>query len=160
MLKIRLICVGKLKEHFWQDAVSEYCKRLGPFCRLEVLELPEERLPTNPSPAEVAAALRREAAEIEKNLLKDGTLICLCVEGQQRSSEELAALLERVELSGAPRLSVVIGGSYGLDAALKQKADHRLSMSKMTFPHHLARVILLEQLYRGFQIREGTKYHK
>ena len=160
MLRIRLVCVGKLKERFWQDAVSEYQKRLGPFCRLEVLELAEERLPARPSQAEVDAALRREAAEIEKNLLKDGTLVCLCVEGEQRSSEDLAALLQRAELSGTPRLCFVVGGSFGLDAGLKGKADLRLSMSKMTFPHHLARVMLLEQLYRGFQIREGTKYHK
>ncbi len=160
MLRIRLICVGKLKERFWADAVKEYQKRLGAFCRLELMELPEERLGQNPSRAEVDAALRREAAEIEKLLLKDAGLICLCVEGRELSSPEVAELLSRAEMSGTPRLCLVVGGSFGLDAELKSKANLCLSMSQMTFPHHLARVMLLEQLYRGFQIREGTKYHK
>ena len=160
MLRIRLICVGKLKERFYLDAVQEYRKRLDAFCRLEAVELPEERLGQNPSRAAVDAALRREAAEIEKAILKDSKLVCLCVEGEEFSSPEVAELLSRTEMSGSPRLTLVVGGSYGLDAELKRKADLCLSMSKMTFPHHLARVMLLEQLYRGFQIREGTKYHK
>ena len=160
MLNIRLICVGKLKERFYAEAVAEYAKRLGAFCRLEVIELAEERLGENPSAAELEAALNREAEQIEKKLLKDGTLVCLCVEGGQMDSEAFAGLLTRTENSGRPRLSFVIGGSFGLAQKLKDRADLRLSMSKMTFPHHLARVMLLEQIYRGFQIKEGSKYHK
>jgi len=160
MLNIRLICVGKLKERFYAEAVAEYAKRLGAFCRLEVIELAEERLGENPSAAELEAALNREAEQIEKKLLKDGTLVCLCIEGGQMDSEAFAGLLTRTENSGRPRLSFVIGGSFGLAQKLKDRADLRLSMSKMTFPHHLARVMLLEQIYRGFQIKEGSKYHK
>ena len=160
MLNIRLICVGKLKERFYAEAVAEYAKRLGAFCRLEVIELAEERLGENPSAAELEAALNREAEQIEKKLLKDGTIVCLCVEGGQMDSEAFAGLLTRTENSGRPRLSFVIGGSFGLSQKLKDRADLRLSMSKMTFPHHLARVMLLEQIYRGFQIKEGSRYHK
>ncbi len=160
MLNIRLICVGKLKERFYAEAVAEYAKRLGAFCRLEVIELAEERLGENPSAAELEAALNREAEQIEKKLLKDGTIVCLCVEGGQMDSEAFAGLLTRTENSGRPRLSFVIGGSFGLAQKLKDRADLRLSMSKMTFPHHLARVMLLEQIYRGFQIKEGSRYHK
>ena len=160
MLRVRLICVGRLKERFYTEAVAEYQKRLSAFCRLEPVELQEERLSAKPSQAEIDAALRKEAAEIEKSLLKDAKLVCLCVEGEACSSEELSAYLTKAELDSQPRICFVIGGSYGLDAGLKQKADLCLSMSIMTFPHHLARVMLLEQLYRGFQIREGTKYHK
>ena len=160
MLNVRLICVGKLKERFYAEAVAEYAKRLGAFCRLEVIELAEERLGENPSAAELEAALNREAEQIEKKLLKDGTLVCLCVEGGQMASEAFAGLLTWTENSGRPRLSFVIGGSFGLAQKLKDRADLRLSMSKMTFPHHLARVMLLEQIYRGFQIKEGSRYHK
>ena len=160
MLNIRLICVGKLKERFYAEAVAEYAKRLGAFCRLEVIELAEERLGENPSAAKLEAALNREAEQIEKKLLKDGTIVCLCVEGGQMDSEAFAGLLTRTENSGRPRLSFVIGGSFGLAQKLKDRADLRLSMSKMTFPHHLARVMLLEQVYRGFQIKEGSRYHK
>ena len=160
MLSIRLICVGKLKERFYAEAVAEYTKRLSAFCRLELIELPEERLGENPSASEIETALNREVEQIERKLLKDGTLICLCVEGGQMESEAFAGLLTRTESSGRPRLSFVIGGSFGLARRLKDRADFRLSMSKMTFPHHLARVMLLEQIYRGFQIKEGSKYHK
>lgn len=160
MLNIRLICVGKLKERFYTEAVSEYSKRLNAFCRLELIELPEERLGEKPSAAEIEAALNREAEQIEKKILKDGTLICLCIEGEQMTSEAVAGLLTRTESAGRPRISFVIGGSFGLAGKLKDRADLRLSMSKMTFPHHLARVMLLEQIYRGFQIKEGSRYHK
>ncbi len=155
MLSIRLICVGKLKERFYAEAVAEYTKRLSAFCRLELIELPEERLGESPSASEIETALNREAEQIERKLLKDGTLICLCVEGGQMESEAFAGLMTRTESSGRPRLSFVIGGSFGLARRLKDRADLRLSMSKMTFPHHLARVMLLEQIYRGFQIKEG-----
>ena len=159
MLAVRLICVGKLKERFFSEAVAEYEKRLAGFCRMELIELPEERLGDHPSAAEVDAALEREAQQIEKKLLKDCWLVCLCVEGEQMDSMSFAQFLSRVENSGRPRISFVIGSSFGMSQRLKKKADVRLSMSEMTFPHHLARVMLIEQIYRGFQIKEGTKYH-
>ncbi len=160
MLWIRLICVGKLKERFYKEALAEYEKRLSPFCKWELIELPEERLSENPSRGEIENALAREAVQIEKQLLKDGSLICLCIEGRELDSETFSRVLTETEASGRPKLSFVIGGSFGLFADLKRKADLCLSMSRMTFPHHLARVMLTEQIYRGFQIKEGTKYHK
>ena len=160
MMQIRVICVGKLKERFYADAVSEYSKRLGAFCRLELVELPEERLGERPSQAEILSALTREAEQIEKKLLRDGFTVCLCVEGKQMDSVAFSRLLTDTEASGKPRINFVVGGSFGLSEDLKTKADRRLSMSEMTFPHHLARVMLLEQVYRGFQIRDGSRYHK
>ena len=160
MLCIRVLCVGKLKERFYAEAIAEYEKRLGAFCRLELIELPEEKLGDRPSPAEIEAALRVEADRIEKKLYQDGRLVCMCIEGKQMDSTAFSRLLTDAELSGRPRICFVIGGSFGLAEELKKKADLRLSMSKMTFPHHLARVMLIEQIYRGFQIKEGSKYHK
>ena len=160
MLRIRLVCVGKLKERFLQDAMAEYSKRLGAFCSFEVKELAEERLGENPGRAEIAAALRKEAAQIEKQLLKSGTVVCLCIEGEEMDSAAFSKTLTKAELSGQPEMTFLIGGSFGLDEELKKRADLRLSMSRMTFPHHLARVMLAEQLYRGFQIKAGTRYHK
>ena len=160
MLEVHLICVGKLKEKFYTDAVSEYTKRLSAYCRLTMTELPEERLPQNPSQAQIDAALAREADAIRARLPASSSVVALCVEGRQRSSEELAALLETWAQNSSKRLVFLIGGSHGLDSALKDSAWVRLSMSPMTFPHHLARVMLLEQLYRGFKINEGSSYHK
>ena len=171
MQRVTVICVGKLKERFYIDAAAEYAKRLSRYCRLvelmdvaptvlELLELPEQRLPEDPSPAEVARALSREAEAIRGRLPAGAALAALCVEGKLHSSEELAGLLETWGNRGEKCLAFVIGSSFGLDEGLKQEARVRLSMSPMTFPHHLARVMLLEQLYRGFQIHEGGKYHK
>ena len=160
MLHIRIVCVGKLKERFYADALAEYEKRLSPFCRLELVELPEERLGDKPKAAEIENALVRESERIERQLLRDSRLVCLCVEGTQMDSPAFSELLKFCEASGRPRLCFVIGGSFGLSEGLKKKADTRLSMSEMTFPHHLARVMLIEQIYRGFQIKEGTPYHK
>ena len=160
MQAINLLCVGKLKEAFYRDACAEYEKRLTRFCRLTVTELPEQRLPENPSPAEVAAALEREADALEAKLPRGGALIALCVEGRAMSSEQLAEAVARYAASGVSALSFVVGGSFGLSARVKQRADLRLSMSPMTFPHHLARVMVLEQIYRAYQIQAGTRYHK
>lgn len=160
MLNITVLCVGKLKERFYQDAVREYQKRLSGLCRLNLVELPEERLPEKPSPAELAAALRKEAAAITARLPRQGMLVALCVEGTELSSEALADYLARAAVNGCSSVTFLIGGSFGLDAELKRRSDLRLSMSPMTFPHHLARVMVLEQLYRAFQINAGTGYHK
>lgn len=160
MLNVHLFCVGKLKERFYMDAAGEYVKRLGPYCKLELLELPEERLPQNPSQAQIDAALAREATAIRTKLPSNSSVVALCVEGKAYSSQEVARLLDRFALSEGKHLVFLIGGSHGLDEGLKREAGVRLSMSPMTFPHHLARVMLLEQLYRGFKIKEGSAYHK
>ena len=160
MLSVHLICVGKLKESFYQQACAEYVKRLSPYCRLTVTELPEERLPASPSRAQIDAALEKEAQAILSKTPSNSSLVCLCVEGQLRSSEELAGLVRTWEQSSARHLVFVIGGSFGLAQSLKSRAWVLLSMSPMTFPHHLARVMVLEQLYRAFKINEGSSYHK
>ena len=160
MQKVTILCVGKLKEKFYADAVSEYSKRLKRHCTLEIIELPESRLPDDPSPAEIRQALAAEAALIEGKLPKGGAVIAMCIEGKELSSPALAEKVEQFALGGASQLTFLIGGSVGLDASLKQKADLRLSMSPMTFPHHLARIMLLEQIYRAYQILSGSKYHK
>jgi 23S rRNA (pseudouridine1915-N3)-methyltransferase len=160
MLHIRLVCVGKLKERFYTDASKEYAKRLSAFCRLELEELSESRLPPEPSQAEIDAALLAEAEAIENRLMRGGSVVALCIEGKETDSAGVAELLASAMASGAPRVTFVIGGSFGLHRKIKDRADVRLSMSRMTFPHHLARIMLLEQLYRGFKILEGGKYHK
>ena len=160
MLSIYLVCVGRLKERFYQDACAEYLKRLSPYCKLTLLELPEERLPQTPSQGQIDAALEKEGQAIRSKLLPNTSLVCLCVEGRLRSSEELASLVQTWEHNSAKHLAFVIGGSFGLAESLKAEAWVRLSMSPMTFPHHLARVMVLEQLYRAFKINEGSNYHK
>ena len=160
MLSIQIICTGKLKEKFYIDAAAEYQKRLSSFCRLTVTELSEERLGSDPSPAQVEGALRREGEEILRRLPKAAAVIALCVEGQSLSSEALSRRMKAWAAQGYSQLAFVIGSSYGLHSAVKERAQLRLSMSAMTFPHHLARVMLLEQIYRGFKISEGSSYHK
>ena len=160
MIQVKLICVGKMREKYYTDAFAEYAKRLQAYCRLELLEIAEQRLPDRPSDREIAAALEREGQEILKAVPADAYTVALCVEGRQMPSEGMAALIAAREGSGKPRLCFVIGGSFGLSPVVKQRADRRLSMSEMTFPHHLARVMLIEQLYRGFKINEGSRYHK
>ena len=156
MQRVSVICVGKLKERFYIEAAAEYCKRLSRCCKLDLVELPEQRLPENPAPAEIERALAREAEAIRSRLPAGAAVAALCVEGTLRSSEELAGLLAREEAG----LAFVIGGSCGLHPSVKALAKERLSMSPMTFPHHLARVMLLEQIYRAYQINGRTKYHK
>ena len=160
MLGVRLICVGRMRERFYIDAFAEYTKRLQAYCRLELVEIAEQRLGEKPSDREIAAALEREGQEILKAVPADAYLVALCVEGKQMPSEGMAELIAARASSGKPRLCFVIGGSFGLSPAVKACADRRLSMSQMTFPHHLARVMLAEQIYRGFKINEGAKYHK
>ena len=160
MQKVTILCVGKLKEKFYIEATAEYAKRLSRFCKLEILELPESRLSDNPSQGEISQALAAEAALIESRLPKGGAVIAMCIEGKELSSTQLAAKMTELAVGGASQLTFLIGGSVGLDECLKRRADLRLSMSPMTFPHHLARVMLLEQIYRAYQINAGTKYHK
>ena len=159
MQRITVLCVGKLKEKFYADAAAEYCKRLSRYCKIEVTELPETRLPEDPSPAEIKKALAAEANAIRQKL-EGGAVVAMCIEGQTCSSEALSKKLAAFALKGKSKVTFLIGGSFGLDETLKKQADWRLSMSPMTFPHHLARVMLLEQIYRACQIAEGTRYHK
>ena len=160
MQRVTVLCVGKLKEKFYMDAVSEYAKRLSRHCKLEIIELPEQRLSDAPSQGEIDAALEREAAAIREKLPKGGAVVAMCIEGKLLSSPDLAQKLRQFALEGKSQLTFLIGGSVGLHPSLKDQADLKLSMSPMTFPHHLARVMLLEQIYRGYQILEGSKYHK
>ena len=152
---LSFIFVGKMRERHYAAAFEEYYKRLGAFGKPELREIAEERLPEQPSEREIAQALSREAAEIEKAAPKGAYTVALCVEGRSLSSEELAR-----ELEGRPKLCFIVGGSFGLDERVKKAADMRLSMSRMTFPHHLARVMLAEQVYRAFTIINGGRYHK
>ena len=160
MLNIQIICVGKLKEKFYTAAAAEYMKRLSTLCRLEVEELPESRLSAQPSQAEVEAALKKEGESIALRIPAGALTVALCVEGKQLSSVRFSQFLEACALKGRSKLCFLIGGSEGLSEEVKEKAEVRMSMSEMTFPHHLARIMLLEQLYRAFQIREGSRYHK
>ena len=160
MLSVHIICVGKMKEKFYIGAAEEYLKRLSAYCRLTLVELPEEKLPQNPSQGQIDTALAREAQAIRSKIPANAALVALCVEGKLYSSEQLAGLFRTWELDSAKHVVFLIGGSFGLDPGLKSEARVRLSMSPMTFPHHLARVMLLEQVYRAFKINEGSAYHK
>lgn len=152
MLNIRLICVGKLKEKFYLEACREYEKRLSTLCRLEILQLEEE--PDRPG------SLKKEAAAIRAAIPQGSYVIAMCIEGKTMSSEDLAETLNKLQSRGVSRICILIGSSRGLDEELKGEAGLRLSMSPMTFPHHLARVMVLEQVYRGLSILAGSKYHK
>ncbi len=160
MLCVNIICVGKLKEEYLRGASAEYQKRLGAFCRLEITEITPHRLPENPSSAQIEAALLREGSQIAAKIPVNSTVYALCIEGQMLSSEELSAKLSVAANQGVSTVSFIIGGSHGLSEEVKKRADFMLSMSKMTFPHQLARIMLLEQIYRAFMISGGGKYHK
>ena len=160
MLAVKFVCVGRMREKFYIDAFSEYTKRLQSLCKFEIVEPTEQLLSENPSDKEIKAALDKEAQDIMKAIPGDAYVVAMCVEGKQMPSEGMGELIAARENSGKPKLCFVIGGSFGLADSVKQRADMKLSMSKMTFPHHLARVMLIEQLYRGFKINEGSMYHK
>lgn len=159
MQDVRIICVGKLKEQFWRDACAEYSKRLTAYCRFSVVEVDEFRLPDSPSKAQITAGLEAEGKRILSKCPNSSEIIALCIEGKPHSSEQVAALAERFAMSGRG-ICFVIGGSFGLSEEVKSKAAVKLSMSPMTFPHQLARVMLCEQVYRAFCINNGSKYHK
>ena len=160
MQSVKIICVGKLKEAFYEQAVKEYTKRLTAFCKLEIEELPEVKLPQEPSKTEIETALLKEGETVKSRIPKGSAVIAMCIEGKGMSSEGFADLMEEFALNGVSKLCFVIGGSFGLSMEVKAMAQVKLSMSAMTFPHHLARVMLLEQIYRGFNIIGGGKYHK
>ena len=159
MLNIHIFCVGKLKEKFYIEASAEYLKRLSAYCKLDLQELPEERLPDKPSQGQIDAALDAEGDKILEKA-KGSALIALCIEGDLLSSEKLAAKLDALEVNGAGAVSFAIGSSFGLAPKVKNAAVLRLSFSRMTFPHQLMRLMLTEQLYRACSISAGMKYHK
>ncbi len=158
-MNINIICIGKLKEKYLTDACNEYLKRLSAN-KVAIIELSPERLSDSPSENEIKTALEKEGKKILEKLPKNSFVYAMCIEGKQRTSEELSAEFEKIKLSGTGTVTFIIGGSFGLSDEVKSRADERLSMSKMTFPHQLARVMLLEQIYRAVQIGLGTKYHK
>lgn len=160
MLNIKLICVGRLREKFYIDAFDEYARRLSAYCKFECVELNEVKLGDKPSDKEIENALVRESAGIEKAIPKDAYVIAMCVGAKQLKSEELAQKINSLALSGRGKICFIIGGSFGMAESVKKRADMRLGMSAMTFPHHLARVMLTEQIYRSFKIIEGSRYHK
>lgn len=160
MLSVTLVCVGKLKEAYWRDACAEYAKRLSPFCKLKIVEVEEERLPDSPSAAQITAALEAEGHRILSHIPAGAALAALCIEGKLLSSVQLSDQLMKWTVDGVSHVAFVIGSSCGLSDLVKQSARLKLSMSPMTFPHQLARVMVLEQLYRAVQIQNGSKYHK
>ena len=160
MFDITLITMGKLKEKFYLSAAAEYVKRLGGYCSFTLLELPEVRLPENPSPAEITAGLEKEADSIFARIPKGAWFCVFTPEGKTLSSEAFAQKLKEVKLSGKSSACFLIGSSFGMADRVKQRADFKLSMGPMTFPHHLARIMVLEQLYRAEAIQAGSKYHK
>lgn len=160
MFEITLIAMGKLKEKFYLSAAAEYEKRLKGYCQFKLIELPEVRLPDTPSPAEITAGLEKEADMILSKIPKNTWFCTFTPEGKLLSSEMLASKLIDVKNSGKSNACFLIGSSFGIAQRIKDKADFKLSMSPMTFPHHLARIMVLEQIYRAESIQAGSKYHK
>lgn len=160
MIKVTIIAIGKLKEKFFIDAAKEYEKRLSRFIKLQTFEIEPAKLSDNPSAAEISGALENEGAKILQKIPNDAYVTAMCIEGSQMTSEELSADISMRAAQGNGNRVFIIGGSYGLSDAVKKRANARMSMSKMTFPHKLARVMLLEQIYRAFMIDCGGTYHK
>ncbi len=159
-MKISILSVGKIKEPYLKDAIAEYTKRLNRYCKLEIIEVADEKAPENASPAEKEAILEKEASRLQKHLKEDAYTITLEIEGSQLSSEELAQKIDTLATHGKSHLQFVIGGSLGLAKSITSHADYSLSFSRFTFPHQLMRVILLEQIYRSYKIISGEPYHK
>ena len=160
MKNVNIICIGKLKEDYLRAACAEYQKRLGAFCKLTVTELSPSKLPESPNDAQITAALNDEAERILSKISANDAVYAMCFEAKELSSEALSAKIDELAVSGFGSICFIIGGSHGLAPQVKQRAKIRLSMSPMTFPHQLARVMLLEQIYRSFMISSGGKYHK
>ena len=160
MLNITIIAIGKLKEQYLRDASAEYQKRLSASCKLNIVELNPEKLSDNPSAKEIENALNNEGKKIIEKIPKGARVYSMCIEGKQRTSEELSREIDNLALEGVSNIVFIIGGSFGLSDDVKKLSAYRLSMSKMTFPHQIARIMLLEQIYRAMQISIGTKYHK
>ena len=159
-MKITVITVGKIKEKYLKDAIAEYCKRLSKYCKLEIVEVADEKTPDNASVVVEDAIRSKEAERILKYVKDDAFVITLEINGKQLSSEELAGKIDKLGVQGTSHIIFIIGGSIGLGQEVLQKSNYALSFSKMTFPHQLMRVVLLEQIYRSYRIINGEPYHK
>ncbi len=160
MQSVNIICIGKIKEKYLTDAIREYSTRLTPFCKFQIIELDEYRLPDKPSDAQIKTCIEEEGKKILSKISKGSYVIPMCIEGKLASSEELSGIISNAGVSGKSTVDFVIGGSFGLSEDVKKRGNFCLSMGRMTFPHQLARVMLSEQIYRSFQIMTGGKYHK
>ena len=160
MMNVNVIALGKMKESYMREFAAEYEKRLKTLCKLNIVELAPVSLPENPSEKQIEAALENEAEKISAKIPQGSYVLSLCIEGRQKSSEELAGLFSEKAVNGVSNITFIIGSSFGLSEKIKETSDERFSMSEMTFPHQLARVMLLEQIYRAFSIINGSKYHK
>ncbi len=159
-MKITLITVGKVKEKYLRDAIEEYSKRLGRYCKLSIVEVADEKTPDHAGEALERQIKEKEGERITKHIRDDAFVIALAIEGKQLTSEQLASKIDDLGLRGTSHIQLIIGGSLGIDQSILNRADYLLSFSKMTFPHQLMRVILLEQIYRAFKINAGEPYHK
>ncbi|MCD7797436.1 MAG: 23S rRNA (pseudouridine(1915)-N(3))-methyltransferase RlmH [Clostridiales bacterium] len=159
MINITVIAVGSLKESYLKDGCAEYIKRLGLFLMMNVIEIDEEKLPSSTSDAQIKSAIAKEGERIIKRLPKNSAVIPLCIEGKEYLSPDFSALIERISLNTSS-ICFVIGGSYGLSDEVKRLGGYKLSFGKMTLPHQLTRMVLLEQVYRAFSISNNSKYHK
>ena len=160
MMNVQLIVLGKLKEKYMKDFAAEYEKRLSAYCKMTVVELEPVKLSDNPSQSEIDNALLKETKMIKDKIPKNSYIFAMCIEGKQMSSEEFSQKLQDIALSGKNSVVFIIGSSFGLSNEIKGMSDYKFSMSKMTFPHKLARIMLTEQIYRGFSISNNGKYHK
>lgn len=161
MIRINIICIGKIKEKYFTEAIAEYAKRLSAFCKFSITELNEEKLRSNtPNLSQIQEVIDAEGKRILQKLGISDFVIAMCIEGKQMSSEELSKVIDNASLTGKSTVDFIIGGSYGLSDEVKNKANLKLSMSRMTFPHQMARMILSEQIYRAFEISSNGKYHK
>lgn len=160
MLNVNIICVGKLKEKYWIQAIAEYAKRLSAFCKFNTIEVNEEKAPDNPSESQIQNIIAHEGERIAGKIRKNSFVVSLCIEGKLISSEELSQMIERASVEGFSSIDFIIGGSWGISPQIKALSNTKISMGRMTFPHQLARVMLTEQIYRSFQISSHTQYHK
>lgn len=159
-MKITVLAVGKIKEKYFTDAIAEYCKRLSRYCKLEIIEVADEKTPDRAGDREEELIRRREGERLSRYLQRGAYVIALAIDGRKVSSEQFAAKIDRLGVSGQSHIIFMIGGSIGLQQELLEEADEKISFSDMTFPHQLMRVILLEQIYRGYKIIQGEPYHK
>ncbi|HCC07947.1 MAG TPA: 23S rRNA (pseudouridine(1915)-N(3))-methyltransferase RlmH [Clostridiales bacterium] len=159
-MKITIISVGRIKEKYFEDAISEYTKRLSKYCSLDFVEVPDEKAPESMSGKEEEGVKEKEGERILKNIRDKQYVIALEIKGQQKTSEELSGLVENLSVQGKSDLAFVIGGSLGISKEVLARADYNLSFSRMTFPHQLMKLILVEQIYRSFRIIKGEPYHK
>lgn len=159
-MKITILCVGKVKEKFYREAIDEFIKRLSRYCKLDILEVPDEKTDELATETEIRLLKEKEGERLLKHIKEDAYVIALCIDGKQLDSEEFSKKIEVLGIHGISHICFVIGGSLGLADIVLKRADEKLSFSKMTFPHQLMRVILLEQIYRGYRIMKNEPYHK